>query len=154
VGFGRACAPVRCARPSFWVHCHAKRGAARPPPSQLRCFLFDPQKYLHSIELGPPTSRAFFYPVDHRGYEIGSPLPPRPTHRSFAVSSGNVFGVNLCTNATRRPNVLGFFFFYSFRIFSFCYSLLFRLSFSFSFSSYSSLLILLFLWIICYTYVR
>ena len=32
VGFGLACAPVRCAHPSFWAHCHAKRGAARPPP--------------------------------------------------------------------------------------------------------------------------
>ncbi len=31
VGFGLACAPVRCAHPSFWVNCHAKRGAARPP---------------------------------------------------------------------------------------------------------------------------
>jgi hypothetical protein len=31
VGFGRACAPVRCAHPSFWVHHHAKRGAVRPP---------------------------------------------------------------------------------------------------------------------------
>ncbi len=30
-GFGRTCAPVRCAHPSFWVHCHTKRGAARPP---------------------------------------------------------------------------------------------------------------------------
>ncbi len=32
VGFCRACAPVRCAHPSFWAHCHAKQGAARPPP--------------------------------------------------------------------------------------------------------------------------
>ncbi len=31
VGFGRACAPVRCAHPSFGAHYHAKRGAARPP---------------------------------------------------------------------------------------------------------------------------
>ncbi len=31
VGFGRACAPVRCAHPSFWAYCHAQRGAARPP---------------------------------------------------------------------------------------------------------------------------
>jgi hypothetical protein len=30
VGFGRACAPVRCAHPYFWAHRHAKRGAARP----------------------------------------------------------------------------------------------------------------------------
>ncbi len=32
MGFCRACAPVRCAHPSFWAHCHAKQGAARPPP--------------------------------------------------------------------------------------------------------------------------
>jgi hypothetical protein len=40
VGFGRACAPVRCAHQSFPTHCHAKRGrcAPRPRPSQLRCF--------------------------------------------------------------------------------------------------------------------
>jgi hypothetical protein len=31
VGFGLACAPVRSAHPSFWVHHHAQRGAARPP---------------------------------------------------------------------------------------------------------------------------
>ncbi len=43
VYFGRACAPLRCAHPSFWAHCYAQRGAARPPPSQLRCFLFAPQ---------------------------------------------------------------------------------------------------------------
>ncbi len=32
VGFGRACAPVRCAHPFFKAHHYAKRGAARPPP--------------------------------------------------------------------------------------------------------------------------
>ncbi len=32
VGFGRACAPVRCAHPSFWAYSHPKRGAAHPPP--------------------------------------------------------------------------------------------------------------------------
>ncbi len=31
VGFGRACAPVRCAHLSFWSHCHYQRGSARPP---------------------------------------------------------------------------------------------------------------------------
>ncbi len=56
--FGRTCAPVRSAHLSFCVHCHAKQGAVRPPrPSQLRCFLFDPQKYLQSIE---STSRALY----------------------------------------------------------------------------------------------
>ncbi len=32
VGFGPACAPVRCAHPSFGAHYHNKQGAARPPP--------------------------------------------------------------------------------------------------------------------------
>ena len=31
VGFGRACAPVRCAHPSFGTHCHAKRALRAPP---------------------------------------------------------------------------------------------------------------------------
>jgi hypothetical protein len=41
VGFGRACAPVRCAHPSFWALCHAQRGAARP--SAHRSFAAPPQ---------------------------------------------------------------------------------------------------------------
>jgi hypothetical protein len=41
VGFDRACAPVRCAHPSFWLHCHAQRGAARPPP--IAATLFPPK---------------------------------------------------------------------------------------------------------------
>ncbi len=40
VGFGRACAPVRCAHPSFWL-IDTQKGALRAPPpprpSQLRC---------------------------------------------------------------------------------------------------------------------
>jgi hypothetical protein len=31
-GFGRTCAPVRCAHPSFWAHCHAQRALHAPPP--------------------------------------------------------------------------------------------------------------------------
>ena len=37
---------------------------------------------IQSIELGQPTSRAFFFPLDHRGYEIlyEAPFPlPRPS---------------------------------------------------------------------------
>ncbi len=33
MGFGRACAPVRCAHPSFWAHWHAKQALRAPPPS-------------------------------------------------------------------------------------------------------------------------
>jgi hypothetical protein len=70
-------------------------GALRAPSSAHRRFAASystPKKYLHSIELGPPTSRAFFYPLDHRGYEIGSPLgsnyvPMRPDAQIFSVFS-------------------------------------------------------------------
>jgi hypothetical protein len=42
VGFGRACAPMRCAHPSFWALCHAQRGAARP--SAYRSFAAPPKQ--------------------------------------------------------------------------------------------------------------
>jgi hypothetical protein len=71
VGFGRACAPVRCAHPSFWAHCNSKRGG--PRPSQLRCFifinlLFPETKASFRLELGP--SGAYIFPLEHRGFEI------------------------------------------------------------------------------------
>jgi len=56
VGFGRACAPVRCAHPSFWAHCHAQRGAARPPSiaasplPQIKNKLFPETKCLPSAQ--------------------------------------------------------------------------------------------------------
>jgi hypothetical protein len=46
VGFGRACAPGRCAHPSFLDSLTCKTGRCAPPrPSQLRCFLFTPQNF-------------------------------------------------------------------------------------------------------------
>ena len=39
VGFGRACAPVRCTHPSFGAYRHAKRGAARPLPTPIAASL-------------------------------------------------------------------------------------------------------------------
>jgi hypothetical protein len=66
VGFGRACAPVRCAHPSFWVHCQDKGELRAPPPrpSQLRC---SPKNKKYSgnkmlpfcPELGPPGAYVF-----------------------------------------------------------------------------------------------
>ncbi len=74
VDFGRACAPVRCAHPSFLAHCHPKRGAARPPPcpSQLRCFSVDPQKYIKSIELKPPIVASLILPAIFCGQPVFS----------------------------------------------------------------------------------
>jgi hypothetical protein len=36
--------------------------------------------------LGRPTSRAFFFPLDHRGYEVPCP-PSRPFRQYFGVKS-------------------------------------------------------------------
>ncbi len=45
MGFGRACAPVRCAHPSFWSHDNAQQGAARSPPIAASLLLFLPQSF-------------------------------------------------------------------------------------------------------------
>jgi hypothetical protein len=52
---GHACAPVRCAHPSFWVHRHAKRGAVRPPPIAASLLL------IRSLK---PANRSFADPSD------------------------------------------------------------------------------------------
>ncbi len=44
VGFGLACLPVRCAHPSFWEYCYAKRGAARPPTHRSFAALYSSAK--------------------------------------------------------------------------------------------------------------
>ncbi len=129
--------------PVFLGSLPRQTGRCAPPLPAHRSFLFDPQKYLQSIELGPPTSRTFFFPLDPRGYEIWCPLPPAPPIAASLILPAIFLGSNY---VPMRPYALifsFFFFFYSFWIFSFCYSLLFLLSFSIS--SYSSLLILLFL---------
>jgi hypothetical protein len=74
-----------------------------------------------------------------------STCPPAPPIAASLILPAIFLGSNY---VSLRPDTLifsVFSFFYSFRILSFSYALLFRLSFSFSFSSYSSLLILLFL---------
>ncbi len=48
VGFGRACAPVRCADPSFWAHCNAPA----PAPAH-RSFAATPE--IKKIDLFPET---------------------------------------------------------------------------------------------------
>jgi hypothetical protein len=61
VGFGRACAPLHYGHPSFWVHCHAQRGAARPP---AQCSFTAPPKIKNRLfperpKLGPPGAYNF-----------------------------------------------------------------------------------------------
>ncbi len=95
---------------------------------------------IKSIELGPPTSRAFFFPLTTEAMNMRSPAP-RPAHRSFADPSDNILGSIVCTGATKCPNFFPFSLFYSFLIFFFLFSPYFSLFFFIhiflSFSSYS-----------------
>ncbi len=69
VGFGLACAPLRCAHPSFWAHYHVKRGAARPQPIAASLLhihrpkninlLFPETKASFRPKLGPPGTHIF-----------------------------------------------------------------------------------------------
>ncbi len=125
VGFGRACAPAARAlrAPVFLGSLPRQTGRCVPPPPIAAALL-----QIKSVELGLPTSRAFFFPQEHLGYEICCPPAPRVAHRSFADPSGNILGSKLCTGAAIHPIFLVYLF-YSFWIFSFYYPLPFLLSF-------------------------
>ncbi len=142
MGFGLACAPVRCAHPSFRAHCLAKRALRAPPPIKLCCFLFDTKNIYNLSNLGRPRQGifSFHWTTEAMKYEVPC---PRPTHRSFAPSC-NIFGVKLCTDATIRPYFCGFFFF-SLVFGSFLFVVLF-----FFFSPFQFLLIFFFLFFSSY----
>jgi hypothetical protein len=92
VGFGLACAPVRCAHPSFWAHCHAKRGAARPPAHRSLAASYSSSKkmyYFQKVKLpsGPSLGRqgriSFHWTTEALKYNI-----PHPSlHLSHPISS-------------------------------------------------------------------
>ncbi len=131
VGFGRACAPVRCAHPSFFTHCHLKRGAARPsPPIAASLLLIRPLKIFTIYRTWAAHVKGFFLSTGPQW--LWGPLPPVPPLP--AIFWGQKY-------IPVRPYALIFsvFLFFSCWIFSFRYSLFFLISFSIS--SYSSLLI-------------
>jgi hypothetical protein len=43
VGFGPACAPVRCAHPSFWAHCQPQTGRCAPPSPPIAASYLSPK---------------------------------------------------------------------------------------------------------------
>ena len=112
------------------------------------------------LKLGPPTSRAFFFPLDHTGYEIGGPLRPAPPIAASLILPVMFWGQNYVPVRPYGLTFIVFFLFlYSFLIFSFCYSLLILLSFLISFYSYLlfllflSLLILLILLVLFFVFI-
>jgi hypothetical protein len=141
MGFGRACAPVRCAHPSSWAHCHAKRGAARPPLPAHRSFAvsyFTPKNILNLSNLGHPRQGSFSFHRNTEAMKYVVHLPPASPIAALLILPAIYWGQNY---VPVPPYALIFlvFLFHSFWIFSFYYFLPFLLSFSIS--SYSSLLI-------------
>jgi hypothetical protein len=133
VGFGRACAPVRCAHPSFWVHCHAKRGAARPPPPiAASLLLIRPPKIFTIYRTWAAHVKNFFFPLK---YEVPCPLAP-PIAASLILPA-----IFLGSNyVPMRPYAIFRFSLFSIDFGSFLFVILF-----FFFSPFQFLLILLFL---------
>ena len=126
VGFGHNYATVHLSRQSFLAYGRTKQGiASLSPPVVASLLLIHLQKknyFIFGIRTraarvkgfpeikcfpsgsnlgnGHSTSRAFLFPLGHRGSEIWDPLPPEPAHRRFADPSGNILGSKLCTGAT------------------------------------------------------
>ncbi len=90
VVFGRACAPVCCAHPSFWSHCHAQRDAACPPAYRSIAAFIYPSKLSMRSELDCPGRISFhwakLYPAELHciflSYALPSwaPLNPNELH--------------------------------------------------------------------------
>ncbi len=152
VGFGRACAPVRCAHPSF---CSLPRqmGRCAPPLPAHRSFAVSyltPKNIFNLSNLGRPRQGPFSFHRNTEAMKYEVHLPPASSIAALLILPAIFWGQNY---VPVPPYALFFlvFLFYSFWIFSFYYSLHFLLSFSISsyssllISSYSSLLTLLFL---------
>ena len=76
-GFGRACAPLRCAHPSSWA-LPRQTGRCAPPLSAHRSFAvsyFTPKNILNLSNLGRPRQGPFSFHQEHRGQNY-VPVPP------------------------------------------------------------------------------
>ncbi len=105
VDFGRACAPVRCAHPSFWAHCHPN-GGLRPPPSiAASLLLIQPPKIykIHKV-LTYEEYRA----VSGVFQNIHPPPPPTPlsTQRVCPPPTPKAGGYTLAWQWGRGVNIL------------------------------------------------
>jgi hypothetical protein len=156
VAFGLECAPVRCAHPSLWAHCHAN-GALRAPlhPSQL---LIQPPNIYKIYRTWAAHVKGFFLSTgphaDWSGYEIWGPLPPASPIVASLILPAIIWGQNYVPVRPNAQIFFGFSFFvwfwdFFFLLFSSFYFLLIHLFLSFSsylFSTILRLLILLFLY--------
>jgi hypothetical protein len=141
VGFGRACAPVRCAHPSSWAHCHAKRGAAPPHLPAHRSFAvsyFTPKNILNLSNLGRPRQGPFSFHRNTEAMKYEVHLPPASPIAALLILPAIFWGQNY---VPVPPYALIFFgFFFSIVFGSFLFIILFPF-----YSPFQFLLILLFL---------
>ncbi len=110
VGFGRECAPVRCA---FSAHCHTKQGAARPPAHRsFAAYYSTPKNKQNLLNLSRPHPGLFSFhgTTETMEYEVPCPCP---THCSFVDPFGNILG-SKCTGATIPSYFFRFFLFFCF----------------------------------------
>ncbi len=127
MGFGLACAPVRCAHPFYLARCHTNRGAARPPPPMAALLLL----------VRPRKRNKIYWTRDANVMGFLSTKPQRLWNRKYPAPAPHIAASLILltiflgsTYVPMRPYVLIILvFFYRFWIFSFCYSL-FLLSFT------------------------
>jgi hypothetical protein len=79
VGFGRACAPVRCAHPSFGTHCLAKRALRAPPAHRSVAASYSTPKNIYNLSNLARLRQGLFLSTETMKYEVPCPAPPRPS---------------------------------------------------------------------------
>ncbi len=132
VGFGLACAPVRCAHPSFSAHCHTKQGAARPPPIAAPLLIIRPPKINKINRTWAAHIQGIFLSTGpQRQWNMRS-LAPGPPIAASLILSAIFWGQNVPVQPYGLTFSIFVFVFYSFS------SLLFN--FFLFISSYPSLL--------------
>ncbi len=83
-------------------------GALRAPPPPIAAASYSTPKNIYSLSnLGRPRQGLFSFHWTTEAVKYEVPCPPRPSQHP----SDNNFEVNLCTDATIRPNSFGFFLF-------------------------------------------
>ncbi len=103
VGFGLACAPVRCAHPSFWVHCYTKRGAARPPAHRSFAASYSALKNISNM--GRPRQGLFSIHWTTEAMKKEVPCPPAPPIAASLILPAIFLGSNY---VPMRPDALIF----------------------------------------------
>jgi hypothetical protein len=111
VGLASRARPCAARTRLFGFIATINRALRAPPAHRSFAASYSTPKNIYNLStLGHPRQGlfSFHWTTEAMKYEVPC---PRPAHRSFADPSDNIFGVNLCADATIRPNSFVFFFF-------------------------------------------